>query len=605
MFQSGGSPRRVFYGWYVVYAIGLVMTTTAGLAFYNMPVLLDAFVVERGFTVSSASNATASFFLAAGFAGLLAGQLTDRFDPRYTIIAGSAIASLALLSIGVLNTPWQLFAFYIVFGFSYGLCGLVPTTTLISRWFERRRALAMSIGSTGLSLGGVVFTPIAVLLIHNLGLQGAAPWIALLFFLYGARLSPKEAWEGAQNLRLHALVLAFTYLLFPLIGFVLAPLVRPLLGDPLTAGLLFLCVLPSTVQSSIAFTSIARGNVAAALCAASASNLLGVLVTPLLLALLLHEEGVSLAGSAVPKLALQLLLPFAVGQLLRPRVASFMQRHKRLLGVVGAIRDRGTTIILVEQSVNVALTVAETAYFMEKGEIRFKGPTSELLERPDILRAVFLEGASSLEAAAAPTTNGAAERTTTTAPVILQAEGLTRSYSGVLAVNDVTFDLHQGEILGIIGPNGAGKTSLFDLLSGYLTPDRGRLFLEGTDITNLSPDRRAWLGMGRSFQDARLFPGLTVMETISLALERKVEVRDPVATALGLPVVRESERKVAARADELIELLGLQAFHSKFIRELSTGSRRIVDICCILAHDPKVILFDEPIENLIEHLIGR
>lgn len=180
---GGSAPRRIFYGWYVVYAIGFVMTTTAGLAFYNMPVLLDAFVAERGFSVSLASNATASFFIAAGTAGLLAGQLVDRFDPRYTIIGGSVIASLALLSIGALTEPWQLFAFYIVFGFSYGLCGLVPTTTLISRWFERRRALAMSIGSTGLSLGGVVFTPVAVLLIHHLGLSGAAPWIALAFFL--------------------------------------------------------------------------------------------------------------------------------------------------------------------------------------------------------------------------------------------------------------------------------------------------------------------------------------------------------------------------------------------------------------------------------------
>ncbi len=180
---GGTAPSRVFYGWYVVYAIGFVMTTTAGLAFYNLPVLLDAFVSERGFSVSLASNATAAFFIAAGTAGLLAGQLVDRFDPRYTIIGGSAVASLALLSIGVLSEAWQLFAFYIVFGFAYGLCGLVPTTTLISRWFERRRALAMSVGSTGLSVGGVVFTPIAVLLIHHLGLSGAAPWIALAFFL--------------------------------------------------------------------------------------------------------------------------------------------------------------------------------------------------------------------------------------------------------------------------------------------------------------------------------------------------------------------------------------------------------------------------------------
>jgi len=180
---GGPAPRRVFYGWYVVYAIGFVMTTTAGLAFYNLPVLLDAFVSERGFSVSLTSNTTAAFFIAAGTAGLISGQLVDRFDPRYTIIGGAVVASLALLSVGYVTQPWQLFAFYIVFGFAYGLCGLVPTTTLISRWFERRRALAMSIGSTGLSLGGVVFTPIAVLLIHHLGLSGAAPWIALAFFL--------------------------------------------------------------------------------------------------------------------------------------------------------------------------------------------------------------------------------------------------------------------------------------------------------------------------------------------------------------------------------------------------------------------------------------
>ena len=99
----------------------------------------------RRFSVSLASNTTAAFFIAAGTAGLIAGQLVDRFDPRYTIIGGSVIASLSLLSIGVVTEAWQLFAFYIVFGFSYGLCGLVPTTTLISRWFERRRALAMSI----------------------------------------------------------------------------------------------------------------------------------------------------------------------------------------------------------------------------------------------------------------------------------------------------------------------------------------------------------------------------------------------------------------------------------------------------------------------------
>ena len=177
------AASRVFYGWYVVYALLVVMTTTAGLAFYNLPVLLAAFVAERGFPVSLASAATASFFVAAGLAGLAAGQIVDRYDPRYVILAAACGATLALASIGLLHEPWQLFAFYLFFGACYGGCGLVPTTTVVTRWFERERAMAMSIASTGLSLGGIVLTPASALLIRDFGLAAAGPWIALAFFL--------------------------------------------------------------------------------------------------------------------------------------------------------------------------------------------------------------------------------------------------------------------------------------------------------------------------------------------------------------------------------------------------------------------------------------
>jgi MFS family permease len=146
-------------------------------------VLLDAFVTQRGFPVALVSNTTAVFFIAAGLAGVVAGQFVDRFDSRYVIIGSATVAALALLSIGAIREPWQLYAFYIVFGLSYGGCGLIPTTTIIARWFERRRAMALSISSTGLSLGGVVLTPVAALLIVKLGLAGAAPWIALILFL--------------------------------------------------------------------------------------------------------------------------------------------------------------------------------------------------------------------------------------------------------------------------------------------------------------------------------------------------------------------------------------------------------------------------------------
>jgi branched-chain amino acid transport system ATP-binding protein len=295
---------------------------------------------------------------------------------------------------------------------------------------------------------------------------------------------------------------------------------------------------------------------------------------------------------------------------------------ERLLVIVEAIRARGTTIILVEQSVNVALTLAEEAYFMEKGEIRFHGPTRDLLDRPDVLRSVFLEGAGAMgggpeasTGASGPAHHPTARVVAEPAPAegdgdgegggedtgfVLEAQGLTRSYGGVRAVSDVSFTLERGAILGVIGPNGAGKTTLFDLLSGYIAPDSGRLLLKGDDITRLPADARAWRGLGRSFQDARLFPGLAVDETIALALERHVEVRDPFATAVGLPMVRESESAVEARVDELIELVGLQAYRSKFVRELSTGTRRIVDLCCQLAHEPDVMLFDEPSSGIAQ-----
>jgi MFS family permease len=174
---------RIFYGWYVVAAIFLVQTTGAGLCFYNLSVLLDAFVVERGFPVAQASFATASFFVASGIAGVIAGRLIDRFDPRFVIAASGCLSALALGCVGLLRETWQLYVFYVALGFSYGGCGLVPGATIVTRWFHARRALAISIASTGLSLGGVLLTPLSAFAIRKLGLAGAAPWLAAAFFL--------------------------------------------------------------------------------------------------------------------------------------------------------------------------------------------------------------------------------------------------------------------------------------------------------------------------------------------------------------------------------------------------------------------------------------
>jgi MFS family permease len=171
--------HRVFYGWYVVGAVFVISTAASGLAFYNLSILLAAFVAERGFPVGLASSATATFFVAAGIGGLIAGRLVDRTDARVVIAGGAVVGALALASVGRLHDAWQLFAFHLVFGFSYGFTGLVPITTVIARWFNVRRSLAFSIGSTGLSLGGIVVAPVVALAIERHGLAGAAPWMGL------------------------------------------------------------------------------------------------------------------------------------------------------------------------------------------------------------------------------------------------------------------------------------------------------------------------------------------------------------------------------------------------------------------------------------------
>jgi branched-chain amino acid transport system ATP-binding protein len=184
--------------------------------------------------------------------------------------------------------------------------------------------------------------------------------------------------------------------------------------------------------------------------------------------------------------------------------------------------------------------------------------------------------------------------------VLLELIEVTKRFGGIQAVDEVSLELHQGEILGLIGPNGAGKTTLFDLVSGFLVPDGGRVILQGEDVTSSSPERRSWAGLGRSFQDARLFPSLTVAECIAVALERHLEFRDPLASALGLPAVAEAEVEVAWQVHELIELLGLGAFRNKFVNELSTGSRRIVDLAMTIAHQPTVLILDEPSSGIAQ-----
>ncbi|MCM0639604.1 bile acid:sodium symporter family protein [Cellulomonas wangsupingiae] len=174
--------------------------------------------------------------------------------------------------------------------------------------------------------------------------------IVLLFFLYGARMPTREVVDGLRRFRLQGSMLAATYLVFPVLGLAVQLLPDAVLDPDLRRGLLYLSVLPSTVQSSVVMTSIARGNVAGAITGATISNVLGVLLTPLLVAVLLGATGGGLDGSAVSGILVQLLLPFVVGQCVQPWIGGWLRRHGRLTKVT----DRATILLVVFSAVSEA-----------------------------------------------------------------------------------------------------------------------------------------------------------------------------------------------------------------------------------------------------------
>ncbi len=181
----------------------------------------------------------------------------------------------------------------------------------------------------------------------------------------------------------------------------------------------------------------------------------------------------------------------------------------------------------------------------------------------------------------------------------LEARAVTVRYGGVVAVDAVSMFVSSGEVVGLVGPNGAGKTSLFDALSGQVTPDQGQVLLDGADISWLRPDQRALLGISRTFQQARLFDELTVVDAFKLALERH-DPSELVPSLLGLPPSRVAERTKQLRADEIVELLGLEPFAHRSVLQLSTGTRRLAELGCTIAMGAEVLLLDEPTAGIAQ-----
>ena len=300
----------------------------------------------------------------------------------------------------------------------------------------------------------------------------------------------------------------------------------------------------------------------------------------------------------------QHMLGLAMALLARPRLLLIDELSLGLAPVlvdrlVAAVRDLargGTTVVVVEQSLDVALTLAERAYFLDKGRIRFEGRTADLRDRPDLLRSTFLGQAAAPARAAAP---AAIEGDGDGAPA-LELIGVSRSFGGIRAVADVSLSVARGEVVGLIGPNGAGKSTLVDIASGFTPSDGGSIRLHGRDVSHLSANGRARRGLGRSFQAGRLFPGLTVETCLAVALDRWGEVTDPVQHALHLPAAYDEERRVARQVDELVDLLALDRYRQKFVHELSTGTRRVVELGCVMALRPTVVLLDEPASGLAQ-----
>jgi len=177
------SKKKLFYGWKIVFAILAQLTFTSGLSFYNHAIYLNALAANPNFNVQTASFAVSLFFLSGGVTGLWVAKWVQDYDPRICISAGAVISCFALSSLAFVQEIWQLYLSFMIFGIGFSASSLIPATTLVTRWFHRKRAMALSIASTGLSLGGVVLTPLCVLLVKSLGFEIAAPLMGLLYIV--------------------------------------------------------------------------------------------------------------------------------------------------------------------------------------------------------------------------------------------------------------------------------------------------------------------------------------------------------------------------------------------------------------------------------------
>lgn len=176
-------PKATFPGWRVVAGCFLVLATNCGLGFYGLAVYLNAFSKEKGWNIASISFAGTVYFIVAGFASVFVARLISKVDVRWVVTAGAVIGGASLASFGMVRSVWQLYVAYSFFALGFAGAGLVPVTTVVTRWFSRRRSVALSVASSGLSVGGILLTPLAKWIIDRYGIAAAAPWLGVAFVL--------------------------------------------------------------------------------------------------------------------------------------------------------------------------------------------------------------------------------------------------------------------------------------------------------------------------------------------------------------------------------------------------------------------------------------
>jgi ABC-type branched-subunit amino acid transport system ATPase component len=190
-------------------------------------------------------------------------------------------------------------------------------------------------------------------------------------------------------------------------------------------------------------------------------------------------------------------------------------------------------------------------------------------------------------------------RSAPTTAARLELRDVSVSFGGLQAVDEVSLVAEPGSVVGLIGPNGSGKTTLLDLMSGLVTPSGGEILLDETNLGDYLPEERLGLGMVRSFQDCRLYPALTVEDTLLLTADAR-QMPSVIATTLRLPGARRAERQKLADVDQVVDAFGLGRFRHHRITELSTGTRRVVDLASVMLARPRLLLLDEPTAGIAQ-----